>query len=535
MTLTLRITSYRGAAPAGSPSVTFEQRGGTLGRAPDNDWVLPDPERFVSSRHASIAYRDGRYYVTDLSLNGLLVNGHKLGQGNSTVLSDGDVLGIGEYEVRCGLAPQAGFPGGTTGPEPKGAFPGGPTEPEPPPFLPEGALGFEPVLPEPGHLPTRPASHLPDDLIGPFGGEPLTETYPGIPGELPSQPAGPPMRDDAARINEPFLPPQAAPEIPENWWEEPGPAIPASPPRTVAPPGPVEPTQPAAAPPVQAPLEAPLPAAPAPSPEDTGLLRAALRGEPAAAPVEAAEPAAPFERPRPTVPPTVPPAVAPAPPPPTLAAGDAAAPIRAFLRGAGLPADAVEGLAGPDVLELTGQLLRHVVGGLRALLAARSSIKQEARLEMTTLRATENNPLKFTVSDEDALRHLLRRDPQPGFLGPLEAVEEVMRDLKAHQVATLAGLEATLKGMFQRFDPARLEREFSDRSLLGTLVPGHRKARCWDLFGAEFRRITEEAEEDVQALFGREFARAYEEQVRRLRAGAAGATRSEQPQGRGPS
>jgi type VI secretion system FHA domain protein len=209
--------------------------------------------------------------------------------------------------------------------------------------------------------------------------------------------------------------------------------------------------------------------------------------------------------------------------------------MRAFLRGAGLPASAVQDLSGPEVLELAGRLLRQVVGGLRALLAARSSIKQEARLEMTTLRATENNPLKFTVSDEDALRHLLRRDPQPGFLGPLAAVEEVMRDLKAHQVATLAGLEATLKGMFQRFDPARLEREFSDRSLLGTLVPGHRKARCWDLFGAEFRRITQEAEEDVQALFGREFARAYEEQVRRLRAGAAGATRSDQPHGRGPS
>lgn len=529
MTLTLRITSYRGTAPAGSPSVTFEQRGGTLGRASDNDWVLPDPERFISSRHAAIAYRDGRYYVTDLSLNGLLVDGHKLGQGNSTVLSDGDVLGLGDYEVRCSL---------TSAPTP--AYASAPTEPEPPAFLPEGALGFEPVLPEPGHLAGRPASRLPDDLIGPFGGEPLTETYPGIPGELPPQPAGPPMRDDAARIHEPFLPPQA---IPENWWEEPGPAVPASPQRTAAPPALVEPPQPTAATPPRAPVEAPQPAVPASSLEETGLLRAALRGEPATAPVEAAEPAVPFERPRPATapvapavpPPVPPPAAAPVEPSPHFAAEDAEAPIRAFLRGAGLPANAVEGLSGPEVLALAGQLLRHVVGGLRALLAARSSIKQEARLEMTTLRATENNPLKFTVSDEDALRHLLRRDPQPGFLGPLEAVEEVMSDLKAHQVATLAGLEATLKGMFQRFDPARLEREFTDRSLLGTLVPGHRKARCWDLFGAEFRRIAQEAEEDVQALFGREFARAYEEQVRRLRAGAEGKARGDHQHRSGPS
>jgi type VI secretion system FHA domain protein len=149
---------------------------------------------------------------------------------------------------------------------------------------------------------------------------------------------------------------------------------------------------------------------------------------------------------------------------------------------------------------------------------------------MTTLRPTENNPLKFTVTTDDALRHLLRREPARGFLGPVQAVEEVMQDLKAHQLATLAGLEATLKGMFQRFDPARLEREFTDRSLLDSLVPGHRKGRCWDVFSAEFRRIAQEAEEDVQALFGREFARAYEEQVRRLRAAREGAGGPGHPQ-----
>jgi type VI secretion system protein len=443
MTLTLRITSYRGAAPAGSPSVSFEAQGGTLGRAPDNDWVLPDPERFVSSRHAAIGYRDGRYYVTDLSLNGLLVNGHKLGQGNSTVLSDGDVLGVGEYEVRCSLTAQA-------------APAGSPTEPEPRAFLPEGALGLEPVLPESGHPAGRTAPRLPDDLIGPLGREPLTETYQGIPGEQPPQPTGPPMRDDAARIHEPFLAPQATPEIPEQWWAEPASAAPTATP---------------------------------------------------AAPAAPATPAAPA-----------------APPPAAAGAGEAEVPLAAFLQGAGLPPSAVAGLSPPQVLELAGQLLRHVVGGLRELLAARSSIKQEARLEMTTLRATENNPLKFTVSTEEALRHLLRRDPEPGFLAPLQAIDEVMQDLKAHQLATLAGLEATLKGMFQRFDPARLERELTDRSLVGTLLPGHRKARYWDLFAADFRRIAQEAEEDVQALFGREFARAYEEQVRRLRLGNASHT-----------
>lgn len=501
MTLTLRITSYRGAPPAGNPSFTFDERGGTIGRAQDNDWVLPDPDRFISSRHAAIAWRDGRYYITDVSLNGVLVNGHKLGQGNSTVLSDGDVLGFGEYDVRVGIAARE-------------ARPLAPPEYEAPAFLPEGALGVGPVIPEPAPPAREPPR--PEDLLGMGGGEPLTEPLPWVPGEPPSEP-GPPMRDDLARIHEPFAPPRPAPEIPENWWEA---ETPPSPAQTRGP-----------APPAEAlpPLGEVLPARPTPAPQAI----APAPPEPAPGPFEATERIAPFEaterlrpvgRPPPPAAPSAPPAVAAAPQP----AGGAS--LEPLLRGAGLDPSAVAGLSDAEVLGLAGELLRVMVSGLRELLAARASIKQEARLEMTTLRPTENNPLKFTVTTEDALRHLLRREPARGFLGPVQAVEEVMQDLKAHQLATLAGLEATLKGMFERFDPARLEREFTDRSLLDSLLPGHRKGRCWDVFSAEFQRIAREAEEDVQALFGREFARAYEEQVRRLRAAREGAGGPGHPQ-----
>jgi len=500
MTLTLRITSYRGAPPAGAPSVTFDERGGSIGRAQDNDWVLPDPDRFISSRHAAIAYRDTRYYITDVSLNGVLVNGHKLGQGNSTVLSDGDTLGFGEYEVRVEVA--------MTGREPPPLRPPGA---EPPAFLPEGALGMEPVLPEleagPGP-PLRP----PEALARTTAGEPFTTPFRGVPGESPAEPIGPPMRDDLARIHEPFAPPKASPEIPaeipDRWWEESGQ------------PAPTEPAMPR---PPFPPLAERLPEKPA----ETAAVPPARPAEPPRRPLPATERVALPEAPPPLAevpPPAGQPPETPQRPTPSPGAtrteGESAG---AFLRGLGLDPSAIPGLVDRDeALARAGQLLRVLVGGLRELLAARASIKQEARLQITTLRPVENNPLKFTVTTDDALRHLLQREPAPGFLGPIEAVEEVMQDLKAHQLATLAGLEATLKGMFQRFDPARLEREFTDRSLLSALVPGHRKGRCWDLFSAEFRRIAQEAEEDFQALFGREFARAYEEQVRRLRAAREG-------------
>jgi FHA domain-containing protein len=190
--------------------------------------------------------------------------------------------------------------------------------------------------------------------------------------------------------------------------------------------------------------------------------------------------------------------------------------LEAFYAGLGLPID-TQPASEAELLELAGALLREFVRGTVELLLARASIKHEARLDVTTLRATENNPLKFAASAEEALQRLLSPQPGAGYLAPREAVREALQDLRAHALATLAGLEAAVRSLFERFDPARLERDFSERSLLASIVPAHRKAKCWDLFEEQFRQIGEAAREDFNALFGREFARAYQEQVERLR------------------
>ncbi|MGA7800898.1 MAG: type VI secretion system-associated FHA domain protein TagH, partial [Gammaproteobacteria bacterium] len=101
MPLTLTITSAGKEAPGLQRSKVFETRGGTIGRTQGNDWVLPDPERFVSGRHARVEYRDGMYYLGDTSTNGVFVNGssQSVGAGNFVALSDGDRLLIGDYEI----------------------------------------------------------------------------------------------------------------------------------------------------------------------------------------------------------------------------------------------------------------------------------------------------------------------------------------------------------------------------------------------------------------------------------------------------
>ncbi|MGV8480889.1 FHA domain-containing protein, partial [Pseudomonas aeruginosa] len=73
----------------------------------------PDPERLVSSRHCTILNRDGVYYLTDTSTNGvLLVNaGHRLRRGNSEPLQDGETVRLGEYDILVQLGHDIALPG----------------------------------------------------------------------------------------------------------------------------------------------------------------------------------------------------------------------------------------------------------------------------------------------------------------------------------------------------------------------------------------------------------------------------------------
>jgi type VI secretion system protein len=107
MTLRLRVASDQRRSLGDRSSIVFTVDGGTIGRSADNDWVLPDPLRYVSAHHARVVFRNNRYYLQDLSTNGVFVNDEPeaLNRRGSEghVLRNGDVLKIGDYHVVVAL------------------------------------------------------------------------------------------------------------------------------------------------------------------------------------------------------------------------------------------------------------------------------------------------------------------------------------------------------------------------------------------------------------------------------------------------
>ena len=100
MPLQLKIVSVNRDLVGDDAERLFGEAGGSIGRSLQNDWILPDPDRYVSGRHATIDYKGGIYYVLDHSSNGVYINDEvePIGNGNPRRLFDGDYIRMGDFE-----------------------------------------------------------------------------------------------------------------------------------------------------------------------------------------------------------------------------------------------------------------------------------------------------------------------------------------------------------------------------------------------------------------------------------------------------
>ncbi|HEY1886183.1 MAG TPA: type VI secretion system-associated FHA domain protein TagH [Roseiarcus sp.] len=99
MTLRLSIENVDRLPDGGPIRIEVKGRGLDLGRDSHLDWTLPDPSRSISGKHCEIRYRDGGYWLHDVSTNGTFVNGAEYRLDAPYLLRDGDRLNIGPYLI----------------------------------------------------------------------------------------------------------------------------------------------------------------------------------------------------------------------------------------------------------------------------------------------------------------------------------------------------------------------------------------------------------------------------------------------------
>jgi predicted component of type VI protein secretion system len=180
--------------------------------------------------------------------------------------------------------------------------------------------------------------------------------------------------------------------------------------------------------------------------------------------------------------------------------------LAAFLEGAGMR-DAHPANPPAMMLEL-GKAFRNLVAGLREVLLARARITSEFHTERAMTQARGTNPLTFAASDDDALAALLAVERHTDMVAH-DAVTDALRDIRLHQLATMAAMQSAVRAMLAGLDPAKLCAGAEPGG--GTAVlPAQRKARAWDAYEALHARTVQALAEDFDSVFGEAFARAYE-------------------------
>ncbi len=97
MTLLLRVLNHDYLVDGGPVTASLEEDDAIdIGTAPGCGWVLPDPTKFISRRHCEIRFKDGAYWLTDISTNGTFVNGSDARLSAPHRLRHGDKFRMGE-------------------------------------------------------------------------------------------------------------------------------------------------------------------------------------------------------------------------------------------------------------------------------------------------------------------------------------------------------------------------------------------------------------------------------------------------------
>ncbi len=528
MTLTLSVLRCPDTVPPETKRIT----GGELriGRGPDNDWIMPDPDRMLSKKHCVIAYRNGGWAIADISTNGTFLNreADPIGQGQIRNLADGDRIRLGAYEIEVRITEEQGFGAGP-------AFGAKASSPFDDPFGDDVFAGKQ------APAETFSSSAFGNDPL--FGGPPprnsvtMSDQFDPLAPSADDDFLGAPTQPDHSQsFSDAFKPPPATQQLPaDDDWDLGFPtATPTPPPAQNFAPLPL----PAQAPPQPAPQPAPQ-FAPRPPAErmftslDTGESPFAEPAPPASPPPSPSAPPLPnpFEEdpfaPKVQAPQAVPAQPAPpfvtltqpiataAPPPPASispAAPDAV--LAAFLEGAGMRGARPEN---PEsTMRAIGAAFRATVSGIRQALIARAEIKGGFRIEQTMIRSRGNNPLKFSADDDDALSALLgvgrRIDMKPD-----AAVADALRDMRLHELATMAAMQDAVRALLAQLDPARLRAEAEQQGGM-TVLPAQKKARAFEAYEKLHDSVTRALTDDFDSVFGKTFARAYETALREISA-----------------
>jgi type VI secretion system protein len=528
----LQLTLISGNTAGQNDACRFTSLGGSIGRSKECDWTLHDNDRYISNKHILITYQDMQFVLTDVSSNGVFINGSTvpLGKGNSAVLKVSDKVTLGKFclqvdEIETDTQTPVSVQNNPSSPHSDllGLVMGSPSNASASPAAnssSQDSLGLHDILTGASSSPSTQAPSAPSykDYTPPESPSNPLFAASAVPPRIPDTSFS--EADNEADNNQsPFADNKAlsnsssANIIPEDWdlsessddeqaqfanipdFDEPF-SIPSSTP-PVSHNADSEDTQASETPPTQ-----------------VGLFGSQQESSP-----EAAVPASPAV----TSTEVNQSNTLPEPPPPASfnpSMPSAQNPLSqdAFFEllydKLGLPKEYMANVNREAFADDIVTILMSSTQGIMSLLAGRSVFKQESRLSLTMIRPQSNNPIKFSIDPSDTLEMLLVKK-KAGYKSAHDSYSEALNDIQLHQMAFLSGLQATLSGVLGELAPSKIEDEVNEKgkSFIG-LKANQQK---WEAFKIHQDRLQKQVNENLNEVLSKHFSDAYEAQINSIK------------------
>ncbi|MDX8479739.1 type VI secretion system-associated FHA domain protein TagH [Mesorhizobium sp. VK24D] len=194
---------------------------------------------------------------------------------------------------------------------------------------------------------------------------------------------------------------------------------------------------------------------------------------------------------------------APTPAAPAGRPAEPAALLRDIAKAAGISPDLLQSRDPHEVAAEIGTVLRTTVEQLSLLLKARAAAKVLAKsAHRTMIGAENNNPLKFVPGTDDILEIMFAKR-RAGYLDAAHSVEDAFRDLKTHELATYAAMQAALSRLLDDLSPEAIARKLPPASF------SSKKSQAWDALVTTWRTMEETHENGMLDVFLAYFSEAY--------------------------
>ncbi len=491
MDLLLEIISYqRHSMSAEKIQFTFKASGGTIGRNSSCDWFIDDPERLVSGSHAVISFENKQFYIKDISTNGLFVNQKSIPQGNEIhPIINGDCFTIGQYQIQASLIVDQNHAVYSTIANNSAPSVAGVHQSANVAILPERHIQqLDPLASfNEGSVPGRTAEQdilasqdpLVNAVLNPV---PSTQSYFELPDAIPEDWHNSTADFNQSERNNSVLHEPHSEQLSAQESASKNEIITNQNTRVGTFDDFKKDFNSVSNTPEVSQLNVSGISAASSIPLKTTLNSVQNSPERYNSPEHNHELNTHYEQ-----------------------------ILKIIFDTLNIKPDEVAKDRIPQLITNIAQISKQSMMGIMQVMNARAYLKNEFRMDRTTIKTEQNNPLKFCINYEQLVHYMLTH-PVPGYLDSEQSVKESFCDIQEHQIAVMSGMKSALMYMLNKLSPDKIQQR-SDKILSLTL--SNKKTRYWDAYKELYEDVM--SEEDIfNHMFGNEFCRAYEQQINDL-------------------